>query len=252
MAVFENLYIHAPNSQGDGLTLCDGNSHTVRNCLIDLASHDIADIDEAIGITWGSSAIVEDCVFRSAGKLALCGSGDKDKAALELGKKVVFRNCLFENFGRRGPEVQCGMQVVLENCVIRQWAAPSRFSVRSFGAWAHGEGTSLIAENCVFDQEKYHFRHFLTDLANHIGQAFNDGGWRALFTRHAWTPGICRGLTASDGAIAVARNCWATQPWIVLDNALGEMDEYRAMELVVKLDMMKVKLMLRFGLLDND
>lgn len=121
MKYIENRYITRPGSQGDGLTLCDGQHYVLRNCLIDLSGNDLDEIDEALGITWGCSAEVYNCVFRGAGKLVLCGSGDRDKLSLEHGKQVVFNDCLFENFSQRGPEVQDGMRVELNRCVIRNW-----------------------------------------------------------------------------------------------------------------------------------
>lgn len=62
--------------------------------------------------------MVDECVFTGAGKLVLCGSGDIDKRAVEAGKSVCFRDCVFADFGRRGPEAQAGMRVGLENCSI--------------------------------------------------------------------------------------------------------------------------------------
>lgn len=225
-------HITEPNSQGDGISFFDGGNHTLRDCVVDLSVCDLADIDEALGVTWGSEAIVRNCIFRGAGKLILCGSGDADKKHLEYGKQVTFEHCLFENFGRRGPEVQDGMKVYLYNCVIRNWGYPDRFTVRSFGAWAHGDGSYIYAENCVFWQDEKWGRHPVKDLIGHIGQAFNDTGFRGLFSKDAWRPGNRRGLVASDGGLVEAINCWANHDWIVLENCNGEMSDEKAQEIL--------------------
>ena len=88
-----------------------------------------------MGVVWGSSAVFRRCVIRGAGKLVLCGSGDTDKLNVERGKTVIFEDCILEDFGRRGPEAQSGMRVMLRGCLIRNWGAPDRFDVRSFASW---------------------------------------------------------------------------------------------------------------------
>lgn len=220
----KDRYITSPGDQGDGLTLCDGNHYVIDNCIIDLTYHNLDDIDEAIGVTWGSSAEISNCTFRGAGKLILCGSGDKDKLHLEKDKTVTFRRCIFENFSRRGPEVQDGMHVFLEECLIRDWGQPDRFTVRSFGAWAHGEGSSIHATKCVFLQEHFYTRNFFKDLIGHIGQAVNDGGFWRFFTKEAWRPGTKRGLTATVGGYVEAINCYASKG-VVLENRTDKMSE---------------------------
>lgn len=227
-----NKIITAPNEQGDGISFFDGKHHELRDCVVDFSAQDLSDIDEALGITWGSSAMITDCVFRGAGKLVLCGSGDTDKKALERGKVVTFRHCLFENFGRRGPEVQDGMRVYLENCVIRNWGYPDRFTVRSFGAWAHGTDSLISAINCVFWQENKWGSHPVKDLIGHIGQAYNDTGLKGFFSKDAWRPGNWRGLVASDGGIARAYNCYVNHDWITVENCDGWMSETDAISLV--------------------
>lgn len=210
---------------GDGISCCDGEHYNIKNCCVDFTAQPLDNIDEALGVTWGSTAIVTNSYFVGAGKLILCGSGDEDKIELECGKSVLFKDCTFSHFGRRGPEVQDGMEVILENCLICNWGAPDRFTVRSFGAWAHGKGSRIIAYNCIFWQDYRFGRHWFQDMIGHIGQAWNDSGVRGLFSKDAWRPGNCRGLVASDGGYVEAHNCYRNHDWIVIENCKSFMDE---------------------------
>ena len=160
---------------------------------------------------------------------------------------VTFRNCIFENFGRRGPEVQDGMLVELHNCLIRNWGDPSRFTVRSFGAWAHGRGSNIRAFNTIFMQKSLFTRNLLADMVGHIGQAWNDSGIRGIFSRDAWIPGRARALTASDGGSVWAWNCYVNKPWLVMDNCTLKMDDEEAIARASLLINMKDKLMKYFG-----
>lgn len=244
--------IMRPGDQGDGVSFWDGASHVVEDSVIDLSACDLDEIDEALGVTYGSSVVVKNCVIRGAGKLVLCGCGDADKVAVETGKIVVFKDCILENFGRRGPEVQDGMQVTLHNCLIRNWGDPDRFNVRSFGAWAHGENSIIMAANCVFWQDNGRFgRYWFKDLIGHIGQAFNDTKFRGLFSRDAWRPGNCRALVASDGGYVRADNCWANHSWLAIENHHDAMGEAQAMSIVGTLENMKHRLYAKFGLPDE-
>ena len=216
--IIEGRRITAPlEIGGDGLSLCGGREFIVRDCIIDFSGCDIDKVDECVGVTWGSSAHFVRCVIRGAGKLVLCGCGDDDKVQLEKGKRVSFFDCLFEDFGRRGPEVQDGMRADLHNCVIRNWGCPSRYSVRNFGAWAHRKGR-IDAYGCVFWQDSFWrpWKQFWGDLANHIGEAWNTEGVRGLLRPSTWMPGVCKGLLATDGGEAYAWSCYRNHWWIAL------------------------------------
>jgi len=221
----------------DGLGLFDGHEYLVHDCIIDMSEAE--DADEAAAVTWGSSAEFRRCIIRGAGKLFLCGSGDKDKRSVEDGKTVTLENCILENFGRRGPEVQCGMQVTMRNCLIRNWGDPDYFDVRSFAGWAHDEG-QLDLYSCVLWQDKFvrPLGQFFTDLANHIGQSFNDNGALAFFLPSTYIPGVCRGLMASDGGSVSAQYCYSNKWWIRIQCRDGKMDSDEADELVERLEYM--------------
>lgn len=213
----------------DGLGLFDGHEYLVHDCIIDMSEAE--DVDEAAAVTWGAAAEFRRCVIRGAGKLFLCGSGDKDKRSVEDGKTVTLESCILENFGRRGPEVQCGMQVTMRDCLIRNWGSTDYFDVRSFGAWAH-DGGSITAVNCIFIQENPIFsKNFFADLVSHVGQAVNDDGLLALLNPSTYVPGICRGLTATRGGKVSALGCYKNRWWVRVEGSKGRMSEGGAEEL---------------------
>lgn len=239
----KNKFISQPGFGGDGIGLCSKQEHLIENCIIDLSNCKLSDLDEAIGITWGASATIKRCVIRGAGKLVLCGSGDKDQHSIdEWGKTVHFEDCILRDFGRRGPEVQYGMRVTMNNCLIENWGDPERFTVRNFGAWAHGEGARIDCENTLFMQKSLFTRNFFSDLKGHIGQAVNDGGFGRFFTREAWQPGRCRGLVATDKGQVSAKNCYKNKLWIRIENCESWMDKEEAQELYNKLTNMEKEL----------
>lgn len=232
--------ITAPDAGGHGLGISDGEDWLVEDCIIDLSAYPLTRLDEAVGVTWGSSAVFRRCVIRGAGKLILCGSGDAAKTAVESGKLVLFEDCILENFGRRGPEVQSGMRVILRDCLIRNWGVPGRFDVRAFGAWAH-HGGHIDAEACVFVQPCFWrgWRVMVGDWLAHLGQAWNDEGLRGVLRLANWLPGVCRGLVATTGGHVRTRHCYATPWWIRLEERHGDMSQEDAAEMVRRLEAMR-------------
>ena len=103
-------------NRADGLGHFRPDPIWVEDCYVDLAAVPLEDQDEAVSVTWGGSAQFHRCVFRNTGKLCLIGSGDDSHRKQEEGHNVTFSHCIFENFGRRGPEVQSGMAVIMESC----------------------------------------------------------------------------------------------------------------------------------------
>jgi len=244
--IIKGWRITAPTTQGgDGLGFADGKEYLVQDCIIDLSACPLDTIDEAVGVTWGSSATFQRCVIRGAGKLCLCGSGDADKVDVEEEKRVRFIDCVLENFGRRGPEVQSGMRVFLQNCLVRNWGDPSRFTVRNFGAWAH-KGGRIDAIGTIFWQDRFlrPWKQFWADLFDHIGQAWNDEGIRGLLRLSTWIPGVCKGLLATDGGEAYAWQCWKNHWWICLPwrHTTAMMDKTDAKIMLVRLQNMAAEL----------
>ena len=159
---------------------------------------------------------------------------------MERGKVVIFEGCILEDFGRRGPEVQSGMRVILRDCLIRNWGAPGRFDVRAFGAWAH-HGGHIDAEACVFVQPCFWrgWRVMVGDWLAHLGQAWNDEGLHGVLRLANWLPGVCRGLVATAGGHVRTRHCYATPWWIRLEARHGDMSQEDAVEMVRRLEAMR-------------
>ena len=206
-----------PSCERDGLHFADGQTYFVEDCIIDFSGLSLDEQDEAAAITWGSSATFRRCVIKGAGKLILCGSGDKDKIDIETGKRVSFFDCVFEDFGRRGPEVQDGMCVDMHNCLIKNWGSSDRFSVRNFASWAHNGGR-IDAYGSIYWQDSFWrpLRQFCADLWDHFWQAWNDEGLLGWLRPSTYIPGVCKALYATDGGEAHAWKCWKNRWWIML------------------------------------
>lgn len=252
--IIENKYVTIPKEYPshedyeDGIGCREENHFIIRNCVVDFSKQDVEDMDEALGIIWGASAEIENCVFRGAAKLILLGCGDEDKIEVETGKEVHFKNCIFENFSRRGPEVQDGMKVIMENCLIQNWGANNRFLVRSFASWAHTENTEIIANKVIYKQNKFFHKNFLKDLIGHIGQAVNDSGIYNIFSKEAWQPGVCKGLVATCGGKVKAEHCYKNKWWINIENHKNPMNKTEAMVLEAQLEEMRDKLYNQLGI----
>ena len=213
-----------PNVNGDGIA-CEETSHFIEDVVVDFSSLPLDSIDECCSVTRGGSAVFINCTFTGAEKICLIGSGDEDQREREEGKKAYFRNCVFAGGSRRMPEVQSGMECYLLNCTIANWCSPSRqptdpSRARGFGAWAH-DGGKIYAVGCHFTQESFWkgFRTMVSDLLGHIGNAVNESGILALFKPKTWLPGVCRGLTATDGGYVEAIACTKNRWWIRIENS---------------------------------
>ena len=236
----DNKIITTPSELGnDGLAIKDGTHWTISNCIVDMKDYytDLSEVDEAIGIVKGSSATFNRCIIRNASKLILAGTGDNEDIINETGKQVFFYNCLFENFGRRGPEVQNGMEIYLDHCVIRNWNHPEYFDTRSFASWAHHNG-KIYMSNCVFIQDSFmpSLFLFIKDFVNGIGQAWNDEKLKGLFKLTTYIPGSCKGAFATCNGYIDLNNCYKNKWWIYLENSKGNMDKQDAELLISKLE----------------
>ncbi|MCR5813047.1 MAG: hypothetical protein K6G15_00950 [Desulfovibrio sp.] len=193
-------------------------------------------MDEACGITHGASAEFDHCLFRGASKLVLIGSGDKEFAEAEDGKMVTFRNCWFDHFGRRGPEVQSGMVCRMEYCLVTDWGVPQKFDTRAFAAWAH-DGGVISAYGCVFTQSiKPTFKQWLKDHLNHIGQAINDHGVLSLFRSDSYVSGYKRACTHDHhGLCGLEMDHCFVQKGLVSEDQCDPMSEDEAFKVVTRL-----------------
>ena len=226
-----------PFNSDDGIGIsANGEFLHVRNSTVNFYGLPLGEKyqDEAAAVTWGASALFERCIFRGAGKLFLCGSGDRNRRADEVGCQVTLRECLLEGFGRRGPEVQCGMLCKMEDCAIVDWGTPNRFSVRSFGAWAH-DGGAIVATNCAFiNIDRLTRWQRVADHWHHFWQAISDNGLRAIFDPLTYAAGWRRGLTASDTGSVEAIDCYAS-PGVIVQGQVGGMRMTEANALIARL-----------------
>ena len=230
----------SPGQTGDAFC-CNspGVTYIFRECLFDLSAWPLDKIDEAASIVQGANARYKRCVFRGAGKLVLLGTGDPEDRPMERKTWATFRHCLFENFSRRGPEVQSSMYAGLHKCVIRNWGEPSRFDTRSFGAWAH-DGGRLVMQSCVFDQPRFWrgWRQMLADMIASVGQAWNDECLRGLLRPSTYLPGVCRAAFATAGGRVTVSNSRGLKWWIRFPSRWSRMPRNEAVALVAEIEKM--------------
>lgn len=234
--IIEEQYITAPLSRGgDGITVYGSDGPVIiRNCTVDFVRWPLDKLDEGISGVDGARAVIRRTRVTRVGKAILWGNGDYPDTDPDA--KLVLEDCIIRDVGRRAPEAQDGVRVIMRRCVIRNWGIGSRFTVRSFGAWAH-DGASIRAEDCVFWQDRFWqsgLRGFVVDLANWIGWCFNRRDWNPL---HWLLPGVCRGLTASQKGKVSASRCWANRWWIRLQGHRGpRMSKKEALALMAELE----------------
>lgn len=212
----------------DAIGMSNGMHFDVKNCIIDLTDAEDGTVDEAVGCTKGSSATIENCVIRGVGKAILCGSGDEKDVEKERGKVVTFKNCIIENFCRRGPEVQDGMIVRMYDCMVFNWGN-DKFDTRAFGAWAHDDGLIEAHDTLFIKGKGPSIVHWFKDHWNHFWQCVNERGFfRALFHRDAWASGYRRALTAGPDGIVRAHHCYFTKGLVTdhNDNPMSSSDAY--------------------------
>lgn len=234
--IIEDQYITAPTGAGgDGITVYGSDGLVViRNCTVDLGRWPLDKLDEGISGVDGARAVIRRTRVTRVGKAILWGNGDYPDTDPDA--ELVLEDCIIRDVGRRAPEAQDGVRVIMRRCVIRNWGIGSRFTVRSFGAWAH-DGASIRAEDCVFWQDRFWqagLRGLVADLANWIGWCWQRRDWNLL---HWFLPGVCRGLTASQGGKVSARRCYANHWWIRLQGHQGaRMEKREALALMAELE----------------
>ena len=214
-----------PGKDNDCLQLKDEKTYLFEDCVVDAECLDGQEMDEALGVTWGSSATFNRCVFRNAKKLVLIGSGNQEKRYIEEGKTVYFNDCIFSCFGRRGPEIQSGMRVYMDNCLIEDWGYPGYWDTRAFGIRVH-DGAQLHIKNCIFVQDVKPSLNFrIKDKLHHWCQAIKDHGLMAIFKSRTYASGWKRACTVEGDAVLVAEHCWSFPEDLIIDNHTGKMRE---------------------------
>lgn len=227
-----NTIITKPDENGDGLCVKpDPNGYAIKinDCKVDFYGTKPSVLDENLSFVNGVSAIISNSVFTNGIKLVLCGNGDYPIADRKM--FVQFNNCVFKDFGRRGPEAQDGATVILNNCVIWNWGIQEWFDVRSFAGWAHS-GASITMNNCVLIQERFNqsgWKNMLVDIANHIGNDFNEGSlsWKSLI------PGTMRGLYSSTKGFAEFNDSYKPR-WVYVQGAklFSSGDKHKARQVI--------------------
>lgn len=208
----------------------------IRRRIFDFRDYPRGDQDEVLSGVNGAVVRLYGCVILGGIKAILAGNGnhpgeDMARARWELD------SCVIMGAGRRCPEAQDGATVTMRRCWIHDWG--QAFDVRAFGAWAH-RGGRVIAEDCLFTQSggllELGLRNTLADIGNHVGQAVNDHGLRAVLWPSSWRPGVCRGLTADTGGLALSTRCYRNRPWIIVEGCNQWMSREQALDTVLHLE----------------
>ncbi|WP_298032474.1 hypothetical protein [uncultured Desulfovibrio sp.] len=224
-----------PASPGeDGLTVYGpGGAVEIVGRVFDFRGVPAADQDEVISGVDGSVVRLRGCVILGGIKAMLAGNGDHPVADA-AGAHWELSDCAIIGSGRRCPEAQDGVTVTMRRCWVHDWGRA--FDVRAFGAWAH-RGGRIMAEDCLFTQSAgllgLGLGNTLRDVANHIGQAVNDYGLSALLRPRTYLPGVCRGLTADTGGLALATRCYRNRRWIRVEGCNDFASYGRALDMVV-------------------
>ena len=228
-----------PSSPGnDGLTVYgkDGSIEIIGR-IFDFRDVPAADQDEVLSGVDGAVVRLRGCAILGGIKAILAGNSDHPCADVKTADWGM-EDCVIIGAGRRCPEAQDGVSITMRRCWVHNWGRT--FDVRAFGAWAH-RGAKIIAEDCIFTQSGGLFglgvSNTFTDIANHIGQAVNDNGLRALLRTRTYLPGVCRGLTADTGGLALATRCYRNRRWIQLDGCNNYIDIVAARRIVECIEM---------------
>lgn len=224
-----------PETPGeDGFTIYGPRQRVIfTRCVFDFTNCDDSTLDEILDGVKGARVTLRGCILLGGIKAILAGNGDfpdEDKRA-----RWELDGCFIWGAGRRCPEAQDGAKVTMYRCWVADWG--KHFNVRSFGAWAHNGGF-IEARECLFTQSRglssLGLKNTIVDLANHVGQACNDDGLKALFKRRTYLPGVARGLTGN----VVCFDCYRNRPWIRLDNCHGEINASKASDIVDYIEML--------------
>lgn len=213
--VYSDIYYDVPGSSGnDCLTITGPDTADIDNCTFDLTAYPRTEQDEIISLVKGAQVRIRNSVIYGGIKAILAGNGDHPVEDSEFGR-LEMQNCIIIGSGRRCPEAQDGVRVTMDQCWIADWGLD--FDVRAFGAWAH-KGASIKATNCIFTQlTSPSLVEWFLDHINHIGQAVNTYGLKALLNSRTYVSGFRRALTADSGGTVWGRNCYRNSPSVIVD-----------------------------------
>lgn len=239
--VFSNqIYIGPVREFHDCITVQDEkNKTTIENCIFDLSKYAKSQQDEMVSCIQGSKGEIKNCIFINGIKAILVGNGDHPIYD-HYQNRWYMHNCVILNAGRRCPEVKDGATLYMTHCWIHNWGRT--FDTRAFGAWAN-RGGKIIAENCIFTQSggrlSLGIKNTIKDIANHVGEAYNTQGIKALFKPSSYRQGITRGLTAdtASGGFVLASKCYTNKDWIRIENHENPLDIYSAVSIINNIKM---------------
>lgn len=204
--------------------------------VFDFRDYPAAKQDEVISGVDGAIVRLQRCVILGGIKAVLAGNGDHPGNDMRFGHWEM-EDCFIMGSGRRCPEAQDFVELTMRRCWIHNWGRA--FDVRAFGGWAH-RGGRIAAERCLFTQSGGIFslglRTTIADIFAHIGQAWNDDGPSGLLRWQTYLPGVCRGLTANTGGLALATKCYRNKGWIRVENCNEFITRAAALEIVSGID----------------
>lgn len=197
----------------------------IKNCIIDLREVPYNEQSAAISGICGSVVIVEDTIIIGAKTAITCGAGMykyQDRRSTWGLNNVAFIDC---NNGC--PEVQNGVQMFMNNCLIENWG--KNFCDLSFGARSVS-GAYLEAINCLFIQNHTPgLKNFFKDLYNHARLANSNKPSKLM---DYITPGFKRAATSTPTGRMILTNCYFSSPSLRKDGCMNSVSLYRGKELL--------------------
>ena len=231
---YESKDFPAPDNNHKGFdaitTYGPGIVTEITNCVFDFRSGDTENMDECLDCVDGAIVKLKGCIIIGGIKAILAGNGDHPENDAKYGR-LEMEDCVLIGNGRRCPEAQDGVIVTMKRCWIHNWG--ERFDVRAFGAWAH-RGAKITAEECLFTQSgtilSLGIKNTIVDLANHIGQAWND------HSKFRLLPGVARGLTADTDGEVSAHRCYRNKKWIAIDGCDSFIESDEALSIAMQIE----------------
>ncbi len=191
-------FTRATSPGEDLLHINDGQQFHIKNCVFEPSGAPDT-YDECLGIVDSGDGLIEDTIFRGAGKACLINNA--------ADTVVTFRNCVFTECSRRFPLVNSGM-VIMEECIFAPWGRDESFYVKSGAVRARGANAYVHLKNCLFKQ---------------------DSLWQCLTRKNAFKdfihtlswpyfgPGFARAAVAENGARILVENCKKNRWWLKLE-----------------------------------
>ena len=169
---------HGAEIWGDG-SFNEEPTYIFHKCVFDNAGIKSDSYDEGAALINAPNVVFDQCRFSHWGKAVLVGNGDYEENDKNL--RVVFKDCVFENNGRRSPYIQYG-KAVLDGCLIKNWGDPEYFYLKSHGLRV-GSSAECDVVDSIFIQEKFWpgFKNFFSDITNQYDPVLIPGNFRGAY-----------------------------------------------------------------------